>query len=166
MNRSYDYNGFQVAPSKPVQKLVKRSRILHLDSADRDIAIYPNNGSFTVYLPRTYERVTSINIKDAEFPSASAADTWDLLRQPATPVAPGVNPYPGADAATNPMVSATGLPGYFFMEIRGLNMSDETAAGADRAAFTNSVFAKFVSTMLAAVSVLTILALAPTYKLL
>ena len=145
MNRAYDYNGFQVAPSRPVQKLVKRTRILHIDSRDRDVALYPNNGSFTLYLPRTYERVTSINIKDAEFPANNVADTWDFLLPPVTPVTPGVNPYPGADAAVNPLTSATGLPGYFFMEIRGLNMSDETAAGADRAALTNSVFAKFVS---------------------
>ncbi len=68
MNRSFDYNGVQVAPSRPVQKLVKRTRVLHIDSGDRDIQLFPNNGNFTVYLPRGYERVTGINIKSAEIP--------------------------------------------------------------------------------------------------
>jgi len=33
------------------------------------------------------------------------------------------------------------------MELQGLNMSDETAPAADRSASTNSVFAKFVSSV-------------------
>ena len=130
MNRAFDYNGVVVAPSKPVQKLIKRSRILHLDSGDRDINLFPNNGNFTVYLPRAYERVTAINIKDAEFPP--------VLGQ-------GPTPYmwsPEAPAGT--VLAAT--PTYFFLEAQGLNMADETAPGADRSAFTNSVFAKFVVT--------------------
>jgi len=145
MNRGYDYNGVQVAPSKPVQKLVKRTRILYIDSGDRDAAFFPNNGSFVLYLPRTYERVTSINIKEAQFPSVSTADAWNLLGSPATPVIPGVNPYPGVAIGSPPFYDSSTTPDYFFMEIRGLNMADETAPGADRAALTNSVFGKFVS---------------------
>jgi hypothetical protein len=129
MNRAFDYNGVQVAPSKPVQKLVKRTRILHLDSGDRDSHFFIHNGSFTLYLPRAYERVTSINIKDAEFPSLDQASTWNVVTGTSTGPTPGTN----------------GVPEYFFMEIKELNMSDETASAADRAAFTNSVFAKFVS---------------------
>lgn len=135
MNRSFDYNGVQIAPSRPVQKLVKRTRILHIDSGDRDVNFFPNNGSFTLYLPRAYERVTSINIKDAEFP----------------PVGDGSGPlawvWTGPDAGPTP--SGTGgvlsaAPKYFFLELQGLNTSDETAPSADRSASTNSVFGKFV----------------------
>jgi|UniRef100_A0A6C0CR39 hypothetical protein len=135
MNRSFDYNGVQVSPSKPVQKLVKRTRVLHLDSADRDTTVYPNNGRFTLYLPRTYERVTSINIKDAEFPQ-TLVDTLGTT----------VNIWTGADSTGS---ISTGQPigeqpKYFFLEVQGLNMSDETAPYPGRSASTNSVFGKFV----------------------
>jgi len=145
MNRAFDYNGVQISPSKPVQKLVKRSRIVHIDSADRDVLLYPNNGSFTIYLPRIYERVTAINVKDAEFPSISTVKVWDVSvyggardSQPAS--------YPGSKlTAANFISTSTTIPNYFFLELQSLNMSDETARGADRSASTNSVFAKFVS---------------------
>ena len=136
MNRAYDYNGVKVAPSRPVQRLVRRTRVLHISSADRDVTFYPTNGCFILYLPRTYERVVSVNIKDAEFPAITEGASWDFTGTP-------VGKYPGAVGA-NPLSTDTAQPNYFFMEIRSLNMSDETAAGADRAAFTNSVFAKFV----------------------
>jgi len=131
MNRSFDYNGVQIAPSKPVQKLVRRSRILHVDSGDRDRTFFPRNGNFTVYLPRAYERVIGINIKDAEFPSLSTVKVWDVSLN-----AEGV--------ATDYFSIATTDPNYFFLEIHGLNMSDETVYTADRSASTNSVFGKFV----------------------
>lgn len=135
MNRSFDYNGVQIAPSRPVQKLVKRTRILHVDSGDRDVNFFPNNGNFTLYLPRAYERVTSINIKDAEFPAV------------ATGQGPIANLWTGPDAGPTPTGTGAALsaaPNYFFMEVQGLNMADETANAADRSASTNSVFAKFV----------------------
>jgi len=125
MNRAFDYNGVQVSPSKPVQKLVKRTRVLHLDSEDRDIVFFPDNGSFTIYLPRSYERVTSISIESAEFPPLQNATVWNVITKTSAAV-------------------PTGLV-YFFMEIKELNMSDETSLSADRAASTNSVFAKFVT---------------------
>lgn len=145
MNRAFDYNGVQVAPSRPVQKLVKRSRILHIDSGDRDALLYPNNGNYTIYLPRIYERVTGINIKDAEFSSISTVKVWDVSvsggprdSRPAS--------YPGSQLTTSNFIStATTSPNYFFLELQGLNMADETAPAADRSASTNSVFAKFVS---------------------
>jgi len=130
MNRSFDYNGVQIAPSKPVQKLVRRSRILHVDSGDRDVNFFQRNGNFTVYLPRAYERVIGINIKDAEFPSLSSVKVWDVSLN--------------AEAVTNYFSNATTDPNYFFLEIHGLNMSDETVYTADRSASTNSVFGKFV----------------------
>jgi hypothetical protein len=135
MNRTFDYNGVQIAPSKPVQKLVKRTRILHLDSGDRDVVLFPNNGRFTIYLPRAYERVTSINIKDAEFPPVGTGQ------------GPTASMWTGSDAGPTPSGTGTTLattPTYFFLEAQGLNMSDETAPAADRSASTNSVFAKFV----------------------
>ena len=138
MNRAYDYNGVKVSPSRPVQKLVRRTRVLHISSADRDSIFYPKNGCFVLYLPRTYERVVSVNLKDAEFPAIDKALVWNLGGA-------STGPYPGATGGT-PFYADTGQPNYFFMEIRSLNMSDETASGADRAAFTNSVFAKFVYT--------------------
>lgn len=132
MNRAFDYNGVQVAPSRPVQKLVKRTRILHIDSGDRDMTLFPNNGRFTIYLPRAYERVTGINIKDAEFPPVASDKN--------TPTA---YMWTGPDGTGSGAVLAT-VPNYFFLESQGLNMSDETAPAADRSASTNSVFAKFV----------------------
>ena len=134
MNRSFDYNGVQVSPSRPVQKLMKRTRIVHLDSSDRDTNVYPNNGRFVIYLPRTYERVTSINIKDAEFPQTRVGTTDTT-----------VNIWTGPDATSSGTGQPIGeQPKYFFMEIQGLNMSDETSPAANRSASTNSVFAKFV----------------------
>uniref|UniRef100_A0A6C0B2X1 Uncharacterized protein n=1 Tax=viral metagenome TaxID=1070528 RepID=A0A6C0B2X1_9ZZZZ len=133
MNRSFDYNGVQIAPSRPVQKLVKRTRILHIDSADRDIQMYPNNGNYTVYLPRAYERVTGINIKSAEFPQISDG-TSTLVR---------LWEGPDIQPSYTPTALST-VPKYFFLEAKGLNMSDETANAADRSASTNSVFGKFV----------------------
>jgi hypothetical protein len=133
MNRSFDYNGVQISPSRPVQKLVKRTRILHIDSGDRDTQLFPNNGNFTVYLPRAYERVTSINIKSAEFSQVSNSGgalvkSWE---------GPDIQPGYTAQALAS-------VPRYFFLEARGLNMSDETSPLADRSASTNSVFGKFV----------------------
>jgi hypothetical protein len=130
MNRTFDYNGVQIAPSKPVQKLTKRTRILHIDSGDRDIVLFPNNGKFTVYLPRAYERVTSINIESAEFPQLGSDKTTSLA-------------YAWNDASGSGTALAI-VPNYFFLEAQGLNMSDETTPAADRSASTNSVFAKFV----------------------
>ena len=137
MNRSFDYNGVQVSPSKPIQKLVKRTRILHIDSGDRDKDVFINNGRFTVFLPRTYERVTSINIKDAEFPRTvvdlSASTTINMW------TGPDIGP-----TASGSGVPLTTQPTYFFLEVQGLNMSDETNSSAVRSSSTNSVFGKFV----------------------
>jgi hypothetical protein len=131
MNRAFDYNGIQVSASKPVQKLVKRSRILHIDSSDRDTKFFPKNGNFTIYLPRAYERVSLINIKSAEFPQSlgsggSTVSSW----------------FGPEETGTSSIIATP--PTYFFLEVKGLNMSDETSPAADRSASTNSVFAKFV----------------------
>jgi len=137
MNRSFDYNGVQIAPSKPVQKLRTVRKVLHIDSADRDIVQYPRNGDFVVYLPRAYEKVVSLNVKSAEFPPLGTAfatgtaylNIWDN----------GLNTCVGQTG-----ISASAYPSsYFLLEIEGLNKADETARSADRSALTDSVFAKF-----------------------
>jgi hypothetical protein len=46
-------------------------KTIHIDSADRDVIKYPTNGEYTVHLPRTYENVTSLRLKGAEFAGAS-----------------------------------------------------------------------------------------------
>lgn len=136
MNRVYDYNGVQVSTSKPVQKLVKVSKILHIDSGDRDVGFYPQNGDFVVYLPRVYERVVSINIKNAEFPAVSGLYVWTG------------NPTSPSNGA-----SYTLSQNYFLMEVEGLNKSDETSLGADRSANADAVFAKFAVPLTTAVTI-------------
>jgi len=126
MNRSFDYNGVQIAPSRPVQKLRTVKKIVHIDSGDRDRKLFPNNGDFVVYLPKTYEKVVSINLKSALFPPTLQADPGD-----------------GGAAIWNLSFEALVTdPTYFFIELEGLNKSDETSLSADRSALTNSVFAK------------------------
>jgi len=108
-----------------------------LDSGDRDKDVFINNGRFTIFLPRTYERVISINIKDAEFPQTKV----DLGGTTT------VNGWKGPDVgptASGSGVALTTQPTYFFLEVQGLNMSDETNSSAVRSASTNSVFGKFV----------------------
>jgi hypothetical protein len=121
MNRTYDYNGVQIAQSRPVQKLRSVKKTVHINSGDRD-AVYPLNGDFVVYLPRVYENVVSIAITQAEFPAITNARLYDQS---------GVSGI----AFTTPLS--------FFMNFEGLNKCDETAFGADRSAYVDSVFAKF-----------------------
>ena len=118
----YDYSGILVSKSSPNPVLTTTKRTVYLDSGDRDRTFYPTNGSYTVYLPRVYERVVSISVKSAEFPTIDDALTI------------GSNGVTGGSA---------GNPLYFFLEIDGLNRSDETSISGDRSAFVDSVFAKF-----------------------
>jgi len=129
MNRTFDYNGVQIAPSKPVQKLRTVKKVVHIDSSDRDIVQYNQNGNVVIYLPRTYEKIVSINVKQAEFPITSTVTVkpWDI----------------GLSAAANAAATISANPTYFFLELEGLNKSDETSQLANRSAATSSVFAKF-----------------------
>lgn len=68
MNRSYDYNGVVVSASRPNKVLRTVKKTIHIDSGDRDTFKYYTNGDFMVYLPRNYQCVTSIRLKDAQFP--------------------------------------------------------------------------------------------------
>lgn len=119
----YDYGGVHVSKSSPNPVLTTTKRTVYLDSGDRDTTFYPTNGTYTVYLPRVYERVVSISVKSAEFPTIGDALT--------------------IGSTGNIGGTITGSPLYFLLEIDGLNRSDETSAGADRSSFVDSVFAKF-----------------------
>jgi hypothetical protein len=124
MNTVYDYSGTLVSKSSPNPGLTTTKRTVYIDSGDRDTTFYPRNGSYTVYLPRVYERVVSISVKSAEFPLITEAKPFDI----STGVAGSFLP--------NTTLS-------FLLEIEGLNRSDETAPSANRSAFTDSVFGKF-----------------------
>jgi hypothetical protein len=124
MNKAYDYSGTLVSKSSPETQLTTVKRTVYIDSGDRDTTIYPTNGSYTVYLPRVYDRVVSISVKSAEFPLITDA------RQ-----------FIASTGLTGSALPATTL--YFLLEIEGLNRSDETAVGGNRSAFTDSVFGKF-----------------------
>jgi hypothetical protein len=117
MNRSFDYNGSIVGPSNPIKKLTTLKKFLVVDSGDRDSSKFPNNGDFVVYLPRVYENVISIRLAGAEFTSSS--------------------PYLASTGAVS-----SKPPPYFFIDIEGLNKSDECSVGADRSGFIDSFFAK------------------------
>jgi hypothetical protein len=117
----YDRNGVMVRASQPVRTLKKVTRVITIDSRDRDPTKFvkvnggastSDPGDYVVYLPRVYENVTSIRLKSASI----QAPTSGL----------GFNP---ADL-------------YILMELDGLNRGDETASGADRSGFVDSWFAK------------------------
>ena len=68
MNRTYDYNGVLVSASRPKTLTRTVKKTIQIDSGDRDTYKYYTNGDFCVYLPRTYQNVISIRLKDAQFP--------------------------------------------------------------------------------------------------
>lgn len=115
MNRVFDYNGTIVAPSNPVKQLKTVKKMLVIDSGDRDVTKYPDNGNFVVYLPRVYENVVSLRLAGAEFPS---------------------DPVLKSNSGT----AATGL--YYIIDIEGLNKIDECSVGADRSGYPDGLFAK------------------------
>ena len=127
MNTTFDYNGVQIAPSRPVQKLRTVKKVVYIDSGDRDVTKYPRNGDMVVYLPRTYENVVSINLKGAEFPVIDGDGNGNDFTY---------------DITTGGMGSVGPDTLSFFLELEGLNRSDETAPTANRSTSVNSVFAK------------------------
>ena len=129
MNHAFDYRGVQIAPSHPVAKLRTAKKTVYLDSGDRDITKYPSNGDYVVYLPRVYEKVVCISLKGAEFPKTLKGTTG-----------PGALAHSTCAGVGDTAVNETDL--YFFIEIEGLNKSDETAVAGDRSSRVDSVFAK------------------------
>lgn len=135
MNRTFDYNGTIVAPSKPVKTLRTVKKTLHIDSADRDIQKYYTNGDVVYYLPRVYENVVSIRLKGATFPRIVDETSEGALTHT---YRNGANISSSNFAGDSKVTSAK----YFVVEMEGLNKSDETTVEAQRSTFPDSFFAK------------------------
>ena len=114
----YDRNGVIVRNTQPVRQLNKVTKVITIDSRDRDTTkfVKVNGGSaasdpgdYVVYLPRVYENVVSLRLRSA------------IIAAPET-----------TNFASN----------YLLMSIEGLNKIDETSTGANRAGFVDSAFAK------------------------
>jgi hypothetical protein len=215
MMRAFDHNGAVVSTSKPTRQLKTTKKVVHIDSADRDLAKYYTNGDFVVSLPRVYENVLSIRLKGGEFPpvnqaaiAASSIQSITVVSSVVTVVLDtvvnySVGQYVGITGATNTLNNGVFLitsvslltgsivivnpgavtqasnagvalaysPGalthaytsgqnyvgtyssaadarvpfntfYFVIDVEGLNSSDETAVGANRSTFSDSMFAK------------------------
>jgi hypothetical protein len=114
----YDRNGVLVRQSQPVRVLKKITKVLTVDSRDRDPTKFvkvnggassSDPGDYVVYLPRVYENVTSLRLRSA------------IIKAPQT----------------------TGFTdNYILMSLEGLNKIDETATGANRSGFVDHAFAK------------------------
>ena len=146
MNRAFDYNGTIVATSRPTKQLRTVKKVVSIDSVDRDSSKYLTNGDFVVYLPRVYENVVSIRLMSGEFPTVS---TPFVLQQASPPISTGsVLLHPYADGPNAPSTDFSGdivpvsIPYCFYLDIEGLNKSDETAVGANRSTYTDGFFAK------------------------
>ena len=114
----YDRNGVLVRPPQPVRQLAKVTKVVTVDSRDRDRtkfvkvnggAAVSDPGDYVVYLPRVYENVVSIRLRSA------------IVAAPQT-----------TNFASN----------YLLLSLEGLNKMDETVTGANRAGFVDSAFAK------------------------
>lgn len=119
----FERNGTIVRQSQPVRRLKKLTKVLTIDSRDRDPTKYvkvnggasvSDSGDYMVYLPRVYENVTKLRLKSAII--QEPADGWQI-----------------SDL-------------YVLIDIEGLNKSDETATGANRAGSVDSWFAKIANT--------------------
>lgn len=114
----FDRNGVLVRQSQPVRVLKKITKILTIDSRDRDPTKFvkvnggassSDAGDYVVYLPRVYENVTSLRLKSAIIAAPSSTGFTD---------------------------------NYVLMSIEGMNKIDETATGANRAGFVDHAFAR------------------------
>lgn len=115
----FDRNGVIVRQSQPVRRLKKLTKVLTIDSRDRDPTKYvkvnggassSDPGDYVVYLPRVYENVTSLRLRSA------------IIAAPQT--------------------GGFGTNNYVLMSIEGLNKIDETATGAQRSGLVDNAFAK------------------------
>lgn len=148
---NFDYRGSIVSTSTPTTELRTVKKVLHVDSGDRDTGIYYTNGEFVVYLPRVYEKVVSLRLMSAEFPSLDLAYAHSYTNGSNVSTAVYINDI---------HVHSNGdgyVPNYFMIDIDGLNKSDETAVGANRSQFPDSFFAKIPTTTYQKKSVSTII---------
>ena len=144
-NRAFDYNGAIVSTSRATKQLTTVKKVLSIDSADRDVSKYATNGDFVVYLPRVYENVVSLRLMSAEFPTITPY-VIQSVSPPATTGSAVLHSYAvGPNAPSTDFSGDTGPtspPSYFYLDIEGLNKSDETAVGANKSTYTDSFFAK------------------------
>ncbi|NDH65805.1 MAG: hypothetical protein EBY26_05460 [Microbacteriaceae bacterium] len=123
----FDHRGTIVSKSQPVTTLRKLTKILTIDSVDRDTSMFvrvnggattSDAGDYVVYLPRVYERITKITLKSATIQAPV------LLSSSATTIG-----FQSTDT-------------YILLGLEGLNRKDETAPGADRSGHVDTWFAK------------------------
>jgi hypothetical protein len=148
---NFDYRGSIVSTSTPKTELRTLKKVFHVDSGDRDTAIYYTNGEFVVYLPRVYEKVVSLRLMSAEFPSL------DLAYAHSYTAGSNVSTAVYTDDVHVHANAMGYVPNYFMIDIDGLNKSDETAVGANRSQFPDSFFAKIPTTTYQKKSVSTII---------
>lgn len=134
---NFDYRGSIVSTSVPKTELRTLKKVFHVDSGDRDTGIYYTNGEFVVYLPRVYEKVVSLRLMSAEFPSLDLAYAHSYTNGSNVSTAVFSN-----DVHVHVSSATHYIPNYFMIDIDGLNKSDETAVGANRSQFPDSFFAK------------------------
>jgi hypothetical protein len=137
---NFDYRGSIVTTSVPKTELRTVKKMLHIDSADRDTGIYYTNGEFVVYLPRVYEKVVSLRLMSAEFPTLESALTHSYTN--------GTNaPKSTYSADTAIVVTDNVMPNYFLIDIDGLNKGDETCVASQKSQYPDSFFAKIANTV-------------------
>ena len=146
----FDYRGSIVNKSTPTPELRTVKKMLHVDSADRDTGIYYTNGEFVVYLPRVYEKVVSLRLMSAEFPSLDLAYAHSYTNGSNVSTAVYSN-----DVHIHTSTASNYIPHYFLIDIDGLNKSDETAVAGNRSQFPDSFFAKIPNTVYTKMSIAT-----------
>jgi hypothetical protein len=148
---NFDYRGSIVSKSTPTAELRTVKKVFHVDSADRDTGIYFTNGEFVVYLPRVYEKVVSLRLMSAEFPSLDLCYAHPYTAGPNVSTASYTN-----DVHVH--ANAQGyVPNYFLVDIDGLNKCDETAVAGNKSQFPDSFFAKIPTTTYQKKSVSTVI---------
>ena len=148
---NYDRNGTLVSKSTPTTELRTVKKVFHIDSADRDTGVYFTNGEFVVYLPRVYEKVVSLRLMSAEFPSL------DLAYAHSYTTGSNVSTAVYTDDIHLHANAMGYVPNYFLVDIDGLNKSDETAVAGNRSQYPDSFFAKIPTTTYQKKSVSTII---------
>ena len=148
---NYDRNGTLVSKSTPTTELRTVKKVFHVDSADRDTGVYFTNGEFVVYLPRVYEKVVSLRLMSAEFPSL------DLAYAHSYTAGSNVSTAVYTDDIHIHANAMGYVPNYFLVDIDGLNKSDETAVAGNRSQYPDSFFAKIPTTTYQKKSVSTII---------
>lgn len=148
---NYDRNGTLVSKSTPTTELRTVKKVFHVDSADRDTGVYFTNGEFVVYLPRVYEKVVSLRLMSAEFPSL------DLAYAHSYTTGSNVSTAVYTDDIHLHANAMGYVPNYFLVDIDGLNKSDETAVAGNRSQYPDSFFAKIPTTTYQKKSVSTII---------